>query len=277
MLFFQLFLQKPSKMSLYKQKFSSYLKKTNFIILLCFLSFSCGSKQIKPKKHESGINNYENSYFTAKGTVPFDWSLEISELSIRLNSDDGAFERNTPHIEPIRALDFNVKKYIIDTESGLLSIDIYHTDCSNTKNENKVTYVVKIFVSDGKNNTQEFEGCGEYIVDYLLHDTWVLESIQSREVTPEMFLGDLPMLEIRAKQKDFSGFGGCNKIRGRVFQEREILRFTDISSSEMQCDSKNKEGFFLNSLQSGTGYEIKNNRLYIQNPTGLNLVFKKID
>jgi len=264
-------------MNLFKLKFFSFFYRTKCIFFFSLLFFSCGSKQIKTNTVEPNFNNYENSYFTAKGTEPFEWSLEISETSIRLSSDDGSFERNTPHVEPIRVLDFNVKKYDVETESGIMSIDIYHRDCSKRDNDIKVTYVVKIFVSDDKNNTQEFEGCGEYIVDYRLHDTWILESIQGREVTPEMFLGNLPMLEIRAKEKDFSGFGGCNKIRGKVFQEREILRFTDFLSSEMQCNSNNKEGFFLNTLQSGTGYEIKNNRLYIQNPTGLNLVFRKID
>jgi heat shock protein HslJ len=45
----------------------------------------------------------------------------------------------------------------------------------------------------------------------------------------------------------------------------------------MTCGPKNKEDQFLKALQSSTTYEIKDNRLYLSNPDGVKVIFKKID
>lgn len=247
-----------------------------FFLVSLFLC-SCASKLPKNVTAEKSFNTTEYSYFSAQGTTPLEWSVEISETMISLRSDDGSLERNFPHVEPVKAMDANVKYYYAETESGSIKIDIVQKDCQKPEGDDRVTYEVKIYSIDGKGLETVFEGYGEYRVDYRLHDVWVLEQMQGREVTQEMFLSELPMIEIRAKEKDFSGFGGCNKIFGKLFQERELLRFFDISNSKMMCDTKNKEDFFLRLLQSGTGYELKNSRLYISNPNGVLLVLKKID
>lgn len=249
-----------------------------FLFFLVSLFFcSCASKSSKNVTTEKSFNTTESSYFSAQGTSPIEWSVEISETMISLRSDDGSLERNSPHVEPVKAMDANVKYYFAETESGSIKIDIVQKDCQKLEGDERVTYEVKITSVDGNGSKTVYEGCGEYGVDYRLHDIWILEQMQGREVTTDMFLGELPMLEIRAKEKDFSGFGGCNKILGKLFQERELLRFVDILNSKMMCDPKNKEDFFLRLLQSGTGYEIKNNRLFISNQDGGLLVFKKID
>lgn len=263
-------------MKTFKLQISSF--HVLFIIILVSLFLcSCASKLNKNVVKDKSHNFSESSYFSAQGSSPLDWSVEISENMISLRSDDGSLELNSPHVEPVKAMDANVKYYYAKTESGSIKIDIVQKDCQKSEGDDRVTYVVKITSVDGKGSETVFEGCGEYRVDYRLHDVWILEQMQGREVTTDMFLGELPMLEIRAKEKDFSGFGGCNKILGKLFQERELLRFVDISNSKMMCDPKNKEDFFLRLLQSGTAYEIKNNRLYVSNQNGVLLVFKKID
>jgi heat shock protein HslJ len=45
----------------------------------------------------------------------------------------------------------------------------------------------------------------------------------------------------------------------------------------MACDKMANEAKFIKALESSTAYEIKNNRLYLSNPDGLKLVFKKVD
>lgn len=236
---------------------------------------SCSSKKIEPVLTQLNENALSESYFSGYGSKPMDWTLEISEASIRLATSDGSFELNNPHVEPVKAMDANVKFYEIITENGTLRIDIQMNPCeSNLKTSD---YSVTVKNIDGKGGEIIYNGCGIYHVDYRLHDLWVLEKIQEREVTTDMFIGELPFVEIKSGMKEFNGFGGCNRIRGSLFQEREILRFIEIESSKMICDPKNKEDFFLKQLQSGVGYEIRNNKLYIHNPSGNLLVFRKID
>ncbi|MFN4199164.1 MAG: META domain-containing protein [Flavobacterium sp.] len=249
--------------------------KSIILLLLVFSLFSCGSKKSNPTLTQLDKNTLYNSYFSGYGSEPMDWTLEISEESIRFATSDGSYERNTPHVEPIKAMDANVKFYEITTESGILRIDIIMNSCEN---QSKISdYSITVKVTDGKGDESLYNGCGTYHVDYRLHDVWVLEKIQEREVTPEMFNGEIPMIEIKSSTKEFNGFGGCNRIRGQLFQEREVLRFVEITSSKMLCDPQNKEDFFLKQLQSGIHYELINNRLFIKNPNGILVVFKKID
>jgi heat shock protein HslJ len=271
--------QKDNKMKTFQIQMKPYFVCYLFFLflLISFFLNSCSSKSLKNTTTERVKIESESSYFYAQGTSPVAWSLEISELLLSLRSDDGLIEMVFPHVEPVRAMDANVKYYVPEMAGGGFRIDIVQNNCHELEGENRVTYEVKITIIDNNGLETIFLGCGEYRVDYRLHDVWVLEQMQGREVTPEMFLSELPMIEIRAKEKDFSGFGGCNKIIGKLFQERELLRFFDISNSKMMCDTKNKENFFLTLLQSGTGYELKNSRLYISNPNGILLVLKKID
>lgn len=252
------------------------IKHTSIILaLIVIILSSCSSKKTEPAFRQFKDKTLPNSYFSGYGSGSVDWALEISEESIRFTVSDGNFELNTPHAEPVKVMDSNVKFYEITTESGILRVDISSNSCETQSKTSDYSVTVK--VTDGIGNQKTYHGCGTYHVDYRLHDVWVLEKIQEREVTPEMFIGELPMIEIKSSTKEFNGFGGCNRIRGKLFQEREILRFTDIVSSKMLCDPHNKEDFFLKQLESGIGYEIKNNRLYITNPQGVLVVFKKID
>jgi heat shock protein HslJ len=216
-------------------------------------------------------------YFSAIGTEPF-WNLEISESLIKFSALDESLNFNAPYVEPIRAMDSNVKMYRAETESGKIEITINQGDCSDNMSEKKYSYKVEVIIQRGtEKEYSPLKGCGNYIFDYRLHDIWVLEEVEGKTFTKDFFLEELPFLEINSNDRTFSGFGGCNRIRGKLFQERELLRFYDIASSKMMCDPKNKEGVFIKALTSATTYEIKNNRLYLSNPDGMKLIMKKVD
>lgn len=217
------------------------------------------------------------NYFSAIGTEPF-WNLEISESLIKFSALDKSMNFNSPHVEPIRAMDSNVKMYRAATESGKIEITILQGDCSDNMSEKNYSYKVEVKIQKG--TEEEFtnlKGCGNYTFDYRLHDIWVLEEVEGKTFTKDFFLEELPFLEINSNDRTFSGFGGCNRIRGKLFQERELLRFYDVASSKMMCDPKNKESVFIKALTSTTRYEIKNNRLYLSNPDGMKLIMKKVD
>jgi heat shock protein HslJ len=214
-------------------------------------------------------------YFKASGTEPF-WSLTISEKMIKLKTIGDSIM--TPHTSPVQVQDANIKQYKLHTEMVKMNIQINQTECINAMSGLASPYTVDIELNKG--NETEFttlQGCGEYITDYRLHDIWVLETLNGKEVSKEDFKKDLPLMEINAASNSFSGFAGCNRMNGKLFFEQGVLRFTDIVTTKMMCKPNNKESEFLRALQKCTAFKIENNRLTLANPDGKLIIFKKID
>lgn len=214
-------------------------------------------------------------YFEGRGTEPF-WSVEISENLILFKTPSDSIVFQPTH--PILALDSNVKRYDIKTASNTMSVHIRQAECTNAMSGKVSPYTVSVDLQKGiVSEVQNFEGCGEYKTDYRLHDIWVLESFNGRTVTKTDFSQEFPMMEIKAAENTFSGFAGCNQMHGTLFFEKGSLRFTNIATTRMLCETENKEAEFLKALQSSTSYTIKNNRLILSNPSGIVSIFKKID
>lgn len=249
------------------------------MILLVVLFQSC-KPTVQNKSPISEIpllKSKSTGYFHAIGTEPF-WRLEIAEEGIRFMGIEETDKFDTPHTEPIRAMDANVTLYKLLTESGEMNITISQVNCSDNMTDKLYDYNVNIELKRGAQaKSTNYSGCGDYIADYRLYDIWLLEELESKIVVNENFSGEIPILEINASEKKFMGNGGCNRISGTLFQERELLRFTNMISTKMGCDSENLESIYLKVLQSCTGYKIQNNRLYLSNPDGIKLIFKKID
>ncbi|UPQ78912.1 META domain-containing protein [Flavobacterium azooxidireducens] len=256
------------------------MKKIVYLVVICFI-VGCSTKTNTKNKSITPeaplLKSKSEGYFKAIGTEPF-WSLEISEEIIRFQGIEVENEFLVPHSEPIYAMDANVKLYRVNTESGEMEVTISKQSCSDGMSDNKHDY--KVDISLKRNNQKEnvnYSGCGNYIADYRLFDIWLLEELEGKKVTLNNFAKEVPIIEINSSEKKFNGHGGCNRISGTIFQERELLRFTNIISTRMACGETNMENVFLKALQSSTGYKIKNNRLYLTNPDGMKAIFKKID
>lgn len=256
------------------------MKNIVFILIIgffvgCSTKTNTESKTIIPEAPL--LKSKTEGYFKAIGTEPF-WSLEISEEMIRFKGIEDENEFSTPHVEPIRAMDANVKLYRVNTESVEMEVTISMQNCSDGMSDNKHDYKVDINLKrKNKKENENYSGCGNYIADYRLFDIWLLEELDGKKVTSDDFAREIPTVEINSSEKKIMGYGGCNRISGTIFQERELLRFTNIISTKMACGENNKENAFMKALQSSTGYKIKNNRLYLTNPDGMKVIFKKID
>ncbi|WP_409416112.1 META domain-containing protein [Flavobacterium sp. PS2] len=266
------------------------MKKLLLLVSVAILSFSCKTT-VKPKpltqpKEENpasmNTNNadeYDGStFFKATGNEPF-WGLKIGKEKITFTSlIEGLEEVSSPYIEPIRAMDANVKLYRFNTKTGSMSITIQQMDCTDTMSGDKSPYNVKIEITNNSDGSvKNIEGCGRYITDYRLHDIWVLEQLNGKKVAVVDFQRELPRIEIYSAENRFLGFAGCNQVNGSIFYEKDLLRFTNVASTLMACSGNNKEDEFLQALQSTTTYTVANNRLSLSNPSGLLLVFRKID
>lgn len=238
------------------------------------------SANTKPSKgYQEQIENMEQRiYFRAMGNEP-EWSLQIAANKISFTSLKSNFESfNAPHVDPIRAMDANVKSYRVVTETGTMVITIEQQKCTNAMSGEIFPYTVRVEIEKSKDKSiASFQGCGNYIVDPRLHDIWVLEKMNGKNVSSSEFVNELPYLEINSNSGTFMGYAGCNRMNGSLFFEKEVLRFTSIITTRMACISENKEGEFLHSLESTTSYEVANMRLTLTNPSGIELIFKKVD
>ena len=260
----------------------------NYILLLSafILISSCKSASPKPKEvlnteptpeyMQQMENLNQGIYFRGTGNEP-KWSLKISEETIEFSSlKPGLESLSVAHVEPIRAKDANVQLYRVETSAGLLIIQIMQQECINTISSEKSTYSVRIEIV--KDTVSTFlSGCGNYITDSRLHDIWVLEKLNGEKATLDHFMKELPNLEINSSTNKFMGFAGCNRMNGTIFFERGLLRFANVITTRMACGPNNKENEFVKALQSTTNYKVENMRLTLTNPSGNELVFKKVD
>lgn len=263
---------------------NSLMKKITLFLLLSILIISCKTTNTNGTDNKDAVSSNTSKeedmtvYFRATGTEPF-WAIQIGrEQTVFTSLIKGKESLTFSSTEPIRAMDANVKMYKVKNETSSAVITIQQLECQNAMSGAISPYKVSVEVK--KNADADFtnlQGCGNYITDYRLHDIWVLEELNGYKVFDTDFQKERPRIEILAAENKFMGFGGCNSINGRIFFEKDLLRFTNVIGTLMACGSGNKENEFTKALQSTTAYIIGDNRLTLSNPSGKLLVFRKVD
>lgn len=254
------------------------MKKVLLLCVLAAVTLSCKSVAVKNsnmKETTSKTTSDEEDltvYFKATGNEPF-WGLKIGkDKTVFTSLIEGMESISFKSVEPVRAMDANVKMYRLNNGKTSATVTIQQFDCQDSMSGEKSPYTVKVEI-----NGKTLNGCGKYITDYRLHDIWVLEELNGKKVSLTDFQRELPRIEIHAEENRFMGFGGCNSISGSIFYEKDLLRFSNMISTLMACAPGNKEDEFTKALQSTTTYTVGNNRLTLSNPSGKLLVFKKVD
>ncbi len=260
-------------------------------ILIFFCLLSCGGERSGNKVDQEGDMIKEPqmtdpvieessrpehlTYFTASGIAPV-WSLEIAEDRIVFESSiPGLTRLFTPHEDPEQAMDANVKRYRLETESRLLEITIRQRNCGETPAES-LPYSVDVNVESAVDNKVSVSGCGNYIPDYRLYDIWALRSIAGEDIIPENYGNTIPRLEINTKKRTFMAFAGCNDVQGQIFTERRRIRFTNLETTLQACPG-NAESDFIIDLRKVIKYEFKDRFLYLETGDGSELVLQKVD
>ncbi|KIO51396.1 META domain-containing protein [Flavobacterium hibernum] len=254
------------------------MKKVLLLCVLAAVTLSCKSVAVKNSNMEETTSKTTSDeedltvYFKATGNEPF-WGLKIGkDKTVFTSLIEGMESISFKSVEPIRAMDANVKMYKLNNGKTSATVTIQQFDCQDSMSGEKSPYTVKVEI-----NGKILNGCGKYITDYRLHDIWVLEELNGKKVSLTDFQRELPRIEIHAAENRFMGFGGCNSISGSIFYEKDLLRFSNMISTLMACAPGNKEDEFTKALQSTTTYTVGNNRLTLSNPSGKLLVFKKVD
>lgn len=112
--------------------------------------------------------------------------------------------------------------------------------------------------------------------DTLLHDIWVLESIDGQTYSRAENQSLHPTVEIYLAEERFSGNTGCNNMNGKLTVDGSSISFSDIVTTKMFCDGVDETSFLTN-LEKANNYKIEKMRLYLFEDEKEILVFKKID
>ena len=112
--------------------------------------------------------------------------------------------------------------------------------------------------------------------DTLLHDIWVLESIDGQTYSRAENQSLHPTIEIYLAEERFSGNTGCNNMNGKLTVDGNRISFSDIVTTKMFCVDVD-ETSFLSDLGKTNNYKIEKMRLYLFEDEKEILVFKKID
>jgi heat shock protein HslJ len=72
-----------------------------------------------------------------------------------------------------------------------------------------------------------------------------------------------PVLTFSPKQNQVSGSTGCNRLFGKLFKEKNKLKFENIATTRMACDDDGLEQAFLKTLETVAAYQIQDGVLML--------------
>lgn len=194
------------------------------------------SEYIKGEKQQMIYKKWEDGVdFYAFGNEPF-WSLDMDlDKEIRLKNLDG-LDFIAPAVEPISAMDANVKRYRSITETGEIIVQLMQGECTDNMSGEKFYYGVSV---DYKPNTATeyttYKGCGRFVPDPRLHDIWAIKEVNGTKIIPEEFKREHPRLEINITEGKVFGQDGCNSFRGGIEVQNEAIIFGNLASTMMAC------------------------------------------
>ncbi len=226
-------------------------------LLVCLLSYGHPSPRVSSEV-----------FFKANGVDPR-WTLEVADDRIVFESDQPGYARLTmPYAAPVRMGSSGLRQYTLKSDAAEIVIELAQMLCQNEHSHERFPYSVYVSVKrDIDTSFFRFEGCGLYIPDYRLQHTWELVSIRGMPVTAADFNDTIPEIEINSKGGSFKGYSGCNPMSGRLYYEKDLLRFTDFVKMKIKCDpAGNKEADFISALQFTTNYGFRQDTLVLSYP-----------
>jgi heat shock protein HslJ/uncharacterized membrane protein len=232
------------------------------------------SMTFKMKLWEKGIDFY------ARGNEP-SWAVDIDlENGMKFTTMDGlTIETNSVEINKTHGAD--IIRISGGTESTELVIDITEQVCSDTMSDEKFRYAVEMDVKlEGESDYKTFQGCGQYVPDYSLHDIWVLVEANGDAIDSNRFPDKgSPTFEFFVEEGRISGHAGCNNFNGGFYRaEENVLHFEPFVMTRMMCQDMELENLIEKSVAGRRmKYEIKDLKLTLSGYDNTILVFEKIE
>ena len=105
-----------------------------------------------------------------------------------------------------------------------------------------------------------------------LDNTWVIEEIKGVKMNQEDLSSEKSKIIISTESTSFSVFFGCNRMGGKIHVEDNQIKFYNAMVTKMSCENAATEMEYAKILLSITHYGIIEDRLYLSNAEGLQMI-----
>ncbi|MBF0695694.1 MAG: META domain-containing protein [Flavobacterium sp.] len=255
------------------------MKITRTILVASIIStvIACGSKKTTAAAVKE--NNKTEKVIAEKAAVaPFftaesiqsDWKLVMSTDEIKMTSNNKAQNFTLPFHKAESVGNNRIYNMSYDDTQIEITIAVGECEIKGSNHTVKVVYKTP--------NAEEVitKGCGKYIPDTILDGVWTLSQLKGQKVSPADFGNELPYIDLHTEISAFTGFAGCNRIKGQLeIFENNNFKFGPIIATKMACLPDNKENVFMQAIQSITKVDVQERYLILSNGEGVQAIFIK--
>jgi heat shock protein HslJ len=213
------------------------------------------------------------------------WELRIEnnkKFTFILNGDKIIFEFVKSQLtQEDGAIRFYSKKVMstdtIKNAKKSITITLSEQKYLETPSSIYLPFSVRIELQDSEKITT-FSGGGFYVTEPIIHDIWVLDSINSQKVDFKQFPHGLPTLEFKLEDGKLSGFAGCNYLNGSYYRVGKEMQFSELALTMKSCVDVAGEIKFISMLNKKRySYKIADGILALEHRDKTKLIFKKVN
>ena len=217
------------------------------------------------QKQKRGIDLF------AIGNAPAAWSLEIDfDKMVSFRSSDGTTLDVLSNFHK-KEIAKERETYLLQTDLGPVTIQVFTEPCTGTGEQFSKKAEVNI-------KDKRYTGCGKYLFDHRLNDSWVLESINNIPQPASNFAKGLPRMEFNLQTNKMTGSDGCNNISSNIEVKGNRIQFSPFISTKMACNNNKVEKIFAEMLSNTlVDYYLENGKLILYLGDDSKLNFKRKD
>jgi heat shock protein HslJ len=213
------------------------------------------------------------------------WELKIEKnknFTFIFNGDKIVFEFTKSQLaQENSAIRFYSKKVIstdtIKNAKKSITITFSEQKYLETPSSINVPFSVRIELQDSEKSTT-FSGGGFYVIEPMIQDIWVLDSINFEKVEAKKFPQGLPTLEFKLEDGKLSGFTGCNYLNGSYYRVGKEMQFSEMALTMKSCMDMKGESDFVDLLNKKRYYySLKNGQLIFEHRDKSKIIFRKVD
>lgn len=205
------------------------------------------------------------------GNTPSTWSLEIDfDKIVSFTSGDGNNVYVLPAFEK-KEISSEIETYRIKTDLGPMIIEIFSSACSGTGIGEQFNKKIEVTIK-----AKRYTGCGKYLFDHRLNDSWILESVDNKIQSAADFAKGLPRMEFNLLTNKMNGSDGCNNINATIEVKGTRIKFSSFAGTRMACNNNPVEKIFSTLLSNKlVDYFMENNKLILYLGDDSKLYFKR--
>jgi uncharacterized membrane protein len=243
------------------------------------INFSCQGTRLQNKKKLSlnGKIFFSDSVikksqlkgidFMASGNLPQKWNIKIDfDNECLFGNEEGLNIKAKPNA----TFKTDATKEVYTAVSGNKEIEltVYKEKCNNKKDKRSNAFITKVFY-----NGVNYEGCGQFLFDERVHQTWVLEYIDNEQQFALNYTKGIPYFKIDLIKSKITGYDGCNKLSSSIELKGNRILFGSLNNMP---DKSLQSAALINQFISNhlVDYFFREDKLVFQLANDTRLTFK---